>query len=56
MLCFLLASRDDSLLFLLQPFAEYDYDVLIPIFLLCIALFVLLWVISYIVEVRYREV
>lgn len=56
MLWFLLASRDDSLLFLLQPFAEYDYDVLIPIFLLCIALFVLLWVISYIVEVRYREV
>ncbi|MEG2052200.1 MAG: hypothetical protein RR012_07855 [Oscillospiraceae bacterium] len=56
LLWFLLVLKKDSLMYLFQPFAEYDFEVLIPIFLIAVVIFILLWVISYIVEVKCREV
>lgn len=56
LLWFLLVLKKDSLMLLFQPFAEYDFKVLIPIFLIAVVIFILLWVISYIVEVKCREV
>ncbi|WNB92540.1 hypothetical protein [Bacillus sp. NEB1478] len=52
---FFLVLRDDSLMYLFQPFAEYGFDVLIPILLIALAVFILIPAIIYFYEVKYND-
>jgi hypothetical protein len=52
----LLTIREKSLMLVFQPFAEYDFNILIPIFLMAIALFIIISVAIYIYEVHYAEI
>lgn len=52
---FLLVLKENSLMFLFQPFAEYGFNVLIPILLLALAVFTIVPFIIFIYEVRYNE-
>lgn len=52
---FVLVIKKNSLMYLFQPFAEYDVDVLLPILIASILLFILISVSVYIYEVYFSE-
>lgn len=52
---FLLVLRKNSLMFIFQPFTEYDYDVVLPILGLAILVFITVPFILFIYEVKYNE-
>lgn len=52
---FVLVIKKNSLMYLFQPFAEYDIDVLLPILIVSILVFILISVSIYIYEVYFSE-
>ena len=51
---FFLVLREDSLMYLFQPFAEYGFEVLIPILLIAITIFISIPALIFFYEVKYN--
>ncbi|WP_047980203.1 DUF2705 family protein [Ornithinibacillus contaminans] len=51
---FLLVLKEKSLMFLFQPFAEYGFEVLMPILFLTLSVFIIIPLGVYIYEVKYN--
>ncbi|WP_141603790.1 DUF2705 family protein [Terrilactibacillus laevilacticus] len=52
---FLMVLKQHSLMYLFQPFAEYGFDILIPIFILAILVFSIIPALVFIYEVKVDE-
>jgi Protein of unknown function (DUF2705) len=52
---FLLVLKRDSLMYLFQPFAEYGFNVLLPILILAVSIFIALPLFVYSYAVKYDE-
>lgn len=52
---FFLVIRDDSLMYLFQPFAEYGFDTLLPVLATALAVFISIPALIYFYEVKFND-